>query len=264
MRHVGLGQQPRAGRDVVDQRPPQLDHRVRLRQVDAGGARTPSRGSRWRRAGSPRRRARGSRAARRSARAASRVPHVDVDLVLAERRPRPGRRCRPAAGRSGTAAWCAAGSRARRRSPGRARRRSRRTPGRRASQPRNHGLLLEVWLATKSNIRSCSPARSATSVPGAERRVDLAVVDDREPVVGGPREHRQQVHVADHVADVVVQEPRQRVQRRLVRAPDAVAVGDQAGRPLRSAARRVRPRSRSAYVAAIATSRRQTSSCWSG
>ncbi len=64
--------------------------------------------------------------------------------------------------------------------------------------------------------------------PGAEGRVDLAVVDDGEPVVGRPREHRQQVHVADHVADVVVQEARQRVQRRLVGAPDAVAVRDQA------------------------------------
>ena len=55
------------------------------------------------------------------------------------------------------------------------------------------------------------------------------MVDDGEAVVGGPREHRQQVHVADDVADVVAQERRQRVQRRLAGPPDPVAVGDQAG-----------------------------------
>ena len=38
VRHVGLGEQLGAGRECVDERPPQLDDGVGLRQVDARGA----------------------------------------------------------------------------------------------------------------------------------------------------------------------------------------------------------------------------------
>ena len=44
--------------------------------------------------------------------------------------------------------------------------------------------------------------------PRAQGGVDGAVVDDGEPVVGGPREHRQQMDVADDIADLVPQERR--------------------------------------------------------
>ena len=107
-------------------------------------------------------------------------------------------------------------------------------------------------MATKSNISAWSPASSATSAQRPQRRVHLPVVDDREAVVGGPREHRQQVDVTDHVAHVLVEEAGQRVQRRLARSPDAVAVGDQAGGAVGRrldpavgrAARRTAPRAR--------------------
>ena len=68
--------------------------------------------------------------------------------------------------------------------------------------------------------------------PGPEVRVDLPVVDDGEPVVARPREHRQQVDVTDHVADVLVENPGKGVQRCLPGATDAVAVRDQAHRPV--------------------------------
>ena len=77
--------------DVLDERPPQLDHRVRLGEVDAGGP------------GLLPEEPDGVEADRGRAtlevpeqdvgqlEQRARVPDVDVDLVLAERRPRPGR-----------------------------------------------------------------------------------------------------------------------------------------------------------------------------
>ena len=69
-------------------------------------------------------------------------------------------------------------------------------------------------------------------VPGAEGRVHLTVVDHCEAVVGGPGEHRQQVHVADQVAHLLVKHLGQGVQRCLAGASDRVAVRDQHRRGL--------------------------------
>ena len=106
---VGLGQQPRARGHVVDQGPPELDDRVGLRQVDAGGAgllpeepdgvepdgRGTTREVAEQHVGQLEQR--------------GGVPHVDVDLVLAERRPGPRLGAVRPWDRRGTAEWCAAG-----------------------------------------------------------------------------------------------------------------------------------------------------------
>lgn len=66
-------------------------------------------------------------------------------------------------------------------------------------------------------------------LPLAERRVDLAIVAHRESVIGGPRVEGQDVHAADDIADVLVAEDVQGLERLFVRRLDLVAVGDEDG-----------------------------------
>ena len=63
-------------------------------------------------------------------------------------------------------------------------------------------------------------------VPVAQGFVDRRVVDHREAVVGAPGEERQDMHAADGVGELFVEEAQQGVQRMLGLAADAVAVGD--------------------------------------
>ena len=72
-------------------------------------------------------------------------------------------------------------------------------------------------------------------LPLAEILAHLAIVDDRETVIGGEREKRQHMHGGDDLLEIRGQEFAQGHERELVAGADRVGVGDEDGILLRPA-----------------------------